>query len=312
MSALPVPAGGPDVDWVVARYESVRARLPTARFPRHGKHAANLAAVAERFDAFVLDAFGVLNVGDAPVPGAPQAVAALQGVGRAVLVLTNGATLPAASARAKYRRLGFEFSAEAVISSRDLLERALAAWPARSVWGFSAPPLAGLDSMPVDARALGDDAALYEQADGFVLLSTHDWNDRRQSLLRAALLRRPRPLLVGNPDVVAPREQGFSIEPGEFAHALADELGIEPVFFGKPHANAFDEVQRRLALLGLPGADPRRVAMVGDSLHTDILGGAAAGLSTVLVAGHGLFAGRDPRPYIEATGIVPDVIVETT
>jgi ribonucleotide monophosphatase NagD (HAD superfamily) len=49
--------------------------------------------------------------------------------------------------------------------------------------------------------------------------------------------------------------------------------------------------------------------MVGDSLHTDILGGRAAGCFTVLVTGHGFFAGVDPAPFIAASGLVPDFTV---
>jgi ribonucleotide monophosphatase NagD (HAD superfamily) len=52
--------------------------------------------------------------------------------------------------------------------------------------------------------------------------------------------------------------------------------------------------------------------MVGDSLHTDVLGGRAAGMGSVLVAEHGLFAGRDVSAYIAASGIRPDAIVTTT
>ncbi|MFD1810358.1 HAD hydrolase-like protein [Gemmobacter lanyuensis] len=36
--------------------------------------------------------------------------------------------------------------------------------------------------------------------------------------------------------------------------------------------------------------------MVGDTLHTDILGGQAAGHGTILVTDHGLFKGRDVAP----------------
>ena len=50
-------------DAAFARYESVRARLPTASFPAFSHIAENLSDVADRYDAFVLDAFGVLNVG---------------------------------------------------------------------------------------------------------------------------------------------------------------------------------------------------------------------------------------------------------
>ena len=41
-----------------------------------------------------------------------------------------------------------------------------------------------------------------------------------------------------------------------------------------------------IARAGLP---PDRLAMVGDTLHTDVLGGAAAGCRSVLVTDHGLF-----------------------
>ncbi|MCZ8171750.1 MAG: hypothetical protein O9272_08425, partial [Brevundimonas sp.] len=40
-------------------------------------------------------------------------------------------------------------------------------------------------------------------------------------------------------------------------------------------------------------------------MHTDVLGGRAAGMGAVLVADHGLFAGRDVRGYIARSGIVP-------
>ena len=52
--------------------------------------------------------------------------------------------------------------------------------------------------------------------------------------------------------------------------------------------------------------------MVGDTLHTDILGGAAAGLRTVLVTDHGLLKGMNASDLIQRSGIVPDFIAATT
>jgi len=144
--------------------------------------------------------------------------------------------------------------------------------------------------------------------EGFIFLSTQNWSPDLQTRIIHALKTRPRPLLVGNPDLVAPRENGLSREPGYYAHAIADKTGILPLFFGKPFGNAFEEAQRRLAAHGIIG-QPERMAMVGDTLHTDILGGAAAGLKTILVTAHGLFKGHDIIPYIEQSGIVPDYII---
>jgi ribonucleotide monophosphatase NagD (HAD superfamily) len=106
---------------------------------------------------------------------------------------------------------------------------------------------------------------------------------------------------VANPDLVAPRETGLSKEPGYFAHLLTDSLGLAPDFFGKPFGDAYEDALERL-----PGVSPSRVAMVGDTLHTDILGGKSAGLLTVLVRDHGLFAGKAVADYVTRSGITPD------
>ena len=78
------------------------------------------------------------------------------------------------------------------------------------------------------------------------LLGSAGWTERRQTLLEAALQDWPRPVWVGNPDVVAPRQEGFTIEPGYYAHRLADRTGIVPRFFGKPFGNIFDTALARL------------------------------------------------------------------
>lgn len=300
-----------DAEWAFARYEAIRPRLPTAMFRAHSRRAEDLAALADEFDVFILDAFGVLNVGETAVPGAPQRVAALTDSGKAVFVLTNGATFDESAALEKYRRLGFAFEPPQIVSSRALLHDALRQYPGSFHWGVAAAPQSDLQALPGDLHMLADDRSAYDEADGIVLLSSLFWNRPRQDLLVASLSDRPRPVLVGNPDLVAPREFGLSLEPGFYAHDLADRTGVAPVFFGKPYRNAFDEVQRRLAAGGWT-VPPGRIAMVGDTLHTDILGGAAAGLQTVLVTNHGLFRGLDVDNFIKRSGIVPDVIIPTT
>ncbi|MEM7239878.1 MAG: HAD hydrolase-like protein, partial [Pseudomonadota bacterium] len=52
------------------------------------------------------------------------------------------------------------------------------------------------------------------------------------------------------------------------------------------------------------------VVMVGDSLHTDILGGQIAGLKTALIAGYGFFAGADVEKAVGQSGISPDYILD--
>lgn len=293
-----------DLDWTFARYEALRDRLPRADFPAASLPVADLGAVAGRYDGFILDAFGVLNVGETAIPGAAARIAALRVLGKRLVVLTNGASYPRAAALAKYARLGFDFAADEVVASRDLAAAALAGFPKGMVWAAITAPGAGFEDLPARVEPLDD--GLLARADGFLFLGSEGWTGARQQALAAALRARPRPVLVANPDVVAPREGGFSLEPGHFAAALPGAVQ----YHGKPHGPALEAAIARLEAAG--PLDRARIAMVGDTLHTDVLGGRAAGLGTVLIAGHGLFRGRDPAPYIARSGIVPDVIAATT
>jgi glycerol 3-phosphatase-2 len=220
--------------------------------------------------------------------------------------VTNGATVPGEEAVKKYLRYGYDFTRADVVSSRDALAEAMAAWPEALSWGFAATDYSQLGQLAEKHLLLEDDPRAYEAAEGFVLLSSLEWTPDRQALLRRALLDRPRPLLVGNPDLVAPREWGLSAEPGYYAHQLADEGLADPRFFGKPFPEVFRLAERTLGPLGIPR---ERICMVGDTLHTDILGGAAAGWGTVLVTDHGLYKGRDPEALIRASGIRPEYLI---
>ncbi|MGR3709146.1 MAG: HAD-IIA family hydrolase [Alterinioella nitratireducens] len=294
-------------DWAFARYEAIRPRAPAATFAASSRPAAHLGEVAEHVDAFILDAFGVLNRGETAIPGAIDRMRELRDQGKRLIVLTNAASYTKAEAVEKYARLGFDFSAEEVISSRDVAFALLPPLPDGTIWAAAAAPEDRFDDSPVPLRRVQDDPRLFDSAGGFVLLSSTGWADAENKRLIKALRHDSRPLIVANPDLVAPREDGLTLEPGHFAEAIAEATGLPPRFFGKPHRNAFDAALARLR--GIPRS---RIAMVGDTLHTDVLGGAAAGLKTVLITDHGLFRGRDVGPYITRSGIVPDWIVPTT
>jgi len=289
-----------------AAYEGVRHRLPEVRDPAAAKPAQNLDAIADQFDVFLLDAFGVLNIGETAIDGVPARVAGLQRAGKRVLVVTNAAGYPHASLMAKYARLGYRFETGDVISSRKTILHTLRAEPGLR-WGLMATQSLGRDDFEgLDITYLAEDPAAYDAAQGFLLMGSAVWTEGRQALLVASLRENPRPVLVGNPDIVAPREQGFSKEPGYFAHRLADETGVQPRFFGKPFENIYSLVFDHLG----PDVDRTRVVMVGDSLHTDILGAQTAGIKSALISGYGFFGASDVTGPIASSGIYPDYVLE--
>lgn len=286
-----------DTKSVFERYEAVRPRLPVAPCDIRTEQVSSLLDLADEVDAFVFDAFGVLNVGETPIPGAAARLDELRDRGCAIRVLTNAASYQRDGAIAKFERLGMRLEDDEIITSRDATLRALSV----GNWGIIAAPEDTLADIPGASARLGHDPAVYDGAEGFLFLSTADWDAPRQELLERSLARHPREVLIANADLVAPRDDGFSLEPGYFGHQLADRTGATVRFFGKPFPEVF-----AMAEASLPDIPKNRIAMCGDSLHTDILGAAAVGWRSVLVTLDGLFAGADVSAYGDASGIHAD------
>ena len=278
------------------RYQAVRHRLPKARFGAATTNIGSLLDVADQVDAFVFDAFGVLNVGEAPIPGAADRLDQLRARGKHIRILSNAASYDHTGATRKFRALGMQVSSDEIVTSRD----AALAGLGPGLWGCITAPSDDLSDIPAPTLRLGDEAEAYDRVDGVLFLSTEVWTDTRQARLRASLMARPRPLVIANADLAAPRDHGFSLEPGHFGHLLADEGLTDIRFFGKPFPEVYDMVEATL-----PGLPPNRIALCGDTLHTDVLGAAARGWQTVLVTRDGLFAGLDTRPFCQQSALTP-------
>lgn len=281
---------------VFDRYEAVRHRLPPASPPASTSQIASLHDIAGDAAAFVFDAYGVLNIGEAAIPGAAQRLRELREIGCQIRILSNAASYTHARAVTKFQKLGMEVKDHEIITSRDAT---LAHMDGR-LWGCIAAPQDNLSDISAPTRRLVDDPSSYDQVEGFLFLSTEVWSLDRQALLESALLKRPRPVIIANADLVAPREHGFSLEPGYFGHQLADR-GIQDVrFFGKPFPAVYEMVEA-----SLPSLSPERIVMCGDTLHTDILGAASRGWQTVLVEKDGLFSGQDTGAYLCRANLFP-------
>lgn len=290
-----------------ARYERLRPTLPQAQFPETSRMGRTLEDTMDDYDAYILDAFGVLNRGETPIPGAVARIEQLRAAGKRLIVLTNAASYTRSGVLAKYHRMGFDFTRDEVVSSRDV---AFAHLPeVHGVWAAITSDDDDLSDAPVGhyIAALHEQPELMITAAAFLFLSTARWSDADNARLERALQFQPRPVIVANPDLVAPRDHGLSLEPGWYAQDIAKKTGATLPMFGKPFRNAFDEALRRL-----PDLTPERIAMVGDTLHTDVLGGAAAGLGTILIREHGLFRGLSLAPFIESSGIRPAWLIQST
>ncbi len=283
-------------------YRRAERHLPAKPSPVVPRRIADVAAIAAAFDLIALDAWGVLNLGEAPIATAPAAVARLRAAGKRLVVLSNSGSRDADAGASRLRGFGFDFAASEIVTGLELVPDALARLalpaPIGLIAKFSSPIPAVTDAM----LPLGDDPADYEQVSGFLFLSTDRWSEARQALLAASLARSPRPLIVANPDIASPEPEGMEAEPGWYAHRIAAATGMRPAFCGKPFPAIYERMRTRH-----PEVPPDRVLCVGDTPHTDILGGRAAGYRTLLVE-DGFCRGRDALALAAESGVWPDFI----
>ena len=279
------------------RYEEVRARFPRVNARENSLEIRSLLDIDDQVDAFVFDAFGVLNVGESMIPGADTRLDQLRERGCAIRILTNAASYDRSGAIAKFKRLGLRVEDDEIITSREATIQNLS----EGHWGVIAADTDPLSDLPEQVTRLKDSPDDYDKVGQFLFLSTADWTTSRQNLLETAMQHRPRKLLIGNADLAAPRDDGFSVEPGYFGHQIADQCPGYVQFFGKPFPEVYDLVEA-----SLPTLASDRIAMCGDTLHTDILGAAARGWRTVLVTQDGLFSGYDTQPFSEQAHLFAD------
>jgi len=294
-------------------YEGLRGVMPKAKSPpptpqRHER----LRDILGQFDALLLDGYGVLNIGGEAVPEADDLLAMAASAGVATIVLTNGASKPSQMTWSKYQQLGLDLDPAEIISSRDALIAHLNA-PQTTIKTMGVVD-SFTEGVMVDGVAIKplhpDRPDEWQNLDAIGVFGTVHWNKAWQECLVKAMASGVE-IFVANPDVAAPQEQGYSREPGYWVAAAAHQChAVDQVkWFGKPHAPVFDLALQRLEeLTSRSNLDLDRIAMVGDSLHTDILGGQARGLKTVLITGHGLFRDGGADQAMTASGIFPDFI----
>ncbi len=240
-----------------------------------------IAAIADRYDGYVLDLWGVVHDGRRPYAGVPEALAALKARGKAVVFLTN-APRRAHAVAAMLDRMGLDRALyDGIVSSGEV------SW--HHLKHRRDPFFAGLGQRCVhigperDLSVVEDGVAQIVAApkDADFLLNTGPDDQRGPTspdpyrAMLAACAALGLPMVCVNPD----RAVMVAGKKVICAGALADiylELGGAVREIGKPDPEVYDPV---LELMGNP--QRAHVLAIGDSPHTDLAGAQAAGLDSI-------------------------------
>jgi len=236
---------------------------------------SGLREVADRYDGYIVDLWGVMHDGVQAFPAAVDCLRRLKARGAHVAMLSNA---PRRSVSATERSAAIGVTPDLydamITSGEDCWLRLAAGAPGKRALfiraGWDNNYLDGLDIEAVDDPAHAD-FALVLGVDGDV-----ETLAPLEPTLRAA---RERDLLMvcANPDLVVMHGGAMRLCAGAVAQRY-EALGGRTEYHGKPHAPVYARAFEAL------GVDPSRILAIGDSLRTDITGARNVRIASLFVA----------------------------
>lgn len=240
-----------------------------------------LADIAADYDAILSDVWGVVHNGVAAHESAVDALRRFREGGGRVVLITN-APRPAAPVIAMLDRLKVDPAAyDAVVSSGDVTRSMLAAYRGQTLHYVG----------PVgenDALFDGLDITLGAAEDAKALLVTDldddddtpdDYADRMTGWLARRL-----PMICANPDRIVEHGDRLYYCGGALAD-LYEARGGRIHMAGKPYRPIYDLALAAAEKAAGRALDRSRILAIGDSVRTDAIGAANAGLDLLFVTG---------------------------
>lgn len=254
------------------------------------QHLTGFAPLADRFDGFILDLWGVIYDGVRAFPSAVDCLHRLRAARKPTLLLSN-VPRPNCDAQALMQRMGIADDLyTAILTSGEAVRDALRN-PPDLWWAELGQRVFHLG--PERDRGVLDGLKLTSVPDpaaaNFVLNTGPDDHRNPSDMaefepLLQECARRHLPMICANPDLVVIRGGVRVLCAGALAERYR-ELGGDVRSLGKPDPAIYQPVLERL---GLP---PDRILAVGDALHTDIAGAEGVGIAACWVLG-GIHAGE--------------------
>ena len=230
-----------------------------------------MTTLLDRHDLVLADLDGTLYQGRAAIPGAVDAVRAAADRGVRTLYVTNNAARSPGDVAAHLAELGYPAGADDVATS----SQAAAALLAEQLSDGAKVLVVGTAALGAEITAVG--LTPVDSADGATaVVQGLDPQLRYATLAEACIALRAGAVWVAcNVDPTLPSERGPLPGNGSLVAVLRTATRLEPQVAGKPAPALMQTAARRV------GASAPLV--VGDRLDTDIQGGRAAEMATLLV-----------------------------
>ncbi len=239
----------------------------------------SISGLARRYDVWFTDIWGVMHNGLQPFPRAVEACQIFRQGGGTVILISNSPR-PSETAALQLREVGVaDDSYDAIATSGDVTRKLISTYEGKTVYHLGPErDIPIFDGLGVKLGAVEDSAVVV--CSGLFDDETETPDDYAEPL--AEMYKRKLPMICANPDIMVERGDKLVYCAGAIAKAYA-ELGGATIYGGKPHPPiyqlAFGQAKAKRSAV-----TRQRILAIGDGLHTDIPGAAAAGIDSLFIA----------------------------
>ncbi len=266
----------------------------------------NISQIADSYDGFLCDLWGVIHDGDKTYPGVINCLQQISAAGKKLVFISNAPRL-AAAVNSRMQQMGINNNLyNQTITSGEAAVKYLQQHPSYNTIYYL-----GLAKDKPILQHIPQQPTTKLQTAKLLLIGNYeylgqDFSEVAPILEQAHILQLP--ALCINPDIEVVKQDGKRISCAGYIASKYEEMGGAVQYIGKPYNLIYE-----YAMAVMSDIDISKLLVIGDNLHTDIKGGKQAHISTLLITGGILrnqFATHQQIiNYCTSQNITPDYIV---
>jgi 4-nitrophenyl phosphatase len=251
-------------------------------------------ALKLNFKAFIFDIDGSLSKGDSPIEGAPEIIAMLRRKGKKILLLTNNSTGTPKEYAKKLGKMGIGVSEEEILTSSMATAAYMKKFDRGGVYVVGEEALAS--AISGEGFTILNEEGVRKA--GYVVCGLDRHVTYEKLAAASYAIQNGAKFIAANADRSLPMEDGYLPGAGAILSAIIKTTNVRPLVVGKPSKRIM-----KIALDWL-GMTKDEVAIVGDTLETDIKAGRNSGIYSILV-----LTGVSKEEELATSRVKPDLVL---
>ena len=255
--------------------------------------------LSDKFDHFLIDLDGVVYIGNKPISGSIKTLLILKDLGKNLIFLTNDPRSSVKDYSEKLNKFGLPAKPQDIITSSMSIGYYIKS--KHKDVNHKKAYVVGSKALKDEIKRIGLELVTGKRAESadFVIIGGHPGFRYEEIKISSFAIRNGAYFYATSRDPYIPTEEGLVPATGAVLASIEVASGQKAIIGGKPEKIIFEVAIKKRQL-----HPNKRIAVVGDRLDSDIIGGKRAGVKTILV-----LSGSTKERDLYTGDVIPDYVI---